>query len=270
LARKSLRPARTRRAGAARRPRATPLADGALVNLRGVNRSPDADPDDLVSIRLWAEGARVITVSFRSVFAVEDLRAVVEQGKVRDAGDLIAQLAEVLTGRLDTVIADLGEVVDGLEENIVEEDIADMRARIGRVRRTAIGLRRYISPQREALSALIAGRFPWLADDDRVFLGEAANRVTRMIEELDSVRERAAILNDQLTDIRAEKVAERTLVLSVASAVFLPLTFFTGLLGMNVSGIPASDSPYAFAAVALFCLALGAGLWTWLVRREIG
>ena len=39
------------------RPRTTPLADGALVNLRGVNRSPDADPDDLVSIRLWAERA---------------------------------------------------------------------------------------------------------------------------------------------------------------------------------------------------------------------
>lgn len=252
------------------RPRTTPLADGALVNLRGVNRSPDADPDDLVSIRLWAERDRVITVAFREVFAIDDLRAVVVGGRVYDAGDLIAQLAEVLTGRLDTVITDLGAVVDDLEERIVDEDVADMRARIGRVRRTAIGLRRYISPQREALSALIAGRFAWLADDDRVFLGEAANRVTRMIEELDSVRERAAILNDQLTDIRAEKVAERTLVLSVASAVFLPLTFVTGLLGMNVSGIPASESPYAFAAVVIACLALGAGLWTWLVRREIG
>ena len=67
-----------------------------------------------------------------------------------------------------------------------------------------------------------------------------------MIEDLDSVRERAIVLSEQLTDLRSEIIGQRSLVLSVVACIFLPLTVLTGLLGMNVGGIPYHDSPYAF------------------------
>ena len=250
------------------RPRATPLDDGVMVNLRGVNMSPDADPDDLVSIRLWAEAGRVITVSYRPMLALDDLVAAVEARKVKDPGDLIVHLAEVLTIRLEAPINELADTVDRLEEDVIEGERKSLRERIGRIRRTAIGLRRYISPQRDALSGLVLGRFDWLNDDDRVHLGEALNRVTRMVEELDSVRERGAVLTEQLADMRAESMNERNLVLTVAGTVFLPLTFLTGLFGMNVGGIPFGQHDIGFLVISAVSIVVGIALWLWLRRRD--
>ena len=79
-----------------------------------------------------------------------------------------------------------------------------------------------------------------------------------MAEELEAVRERSALLHEQLTDLRAEEIDQRSLLISVVAFIFLPLTFITGLLGMNVEGIP-----YAHRSLGL----LGRGR---LLRRSLG
>lgn len=247
------------------RPRATPIDDGVIVNLRGVNAMPDATPEDLVSIRCWAEAGRVVSLKYRPMSALADMRECMREGRVRDPGDFIAGLAEVLTMRLDPVIARLGDTLDDLEEDVFDGRL-QMRSALARVRRNAIELRRFIAPQREALARLSIATFAWLTDEDRMHLREAADRVTRMAEELDAVRERAGVLADQLTDLRAEQMNQRTLVLSVVASVFLPLTFLTGLLGMNVGGIPGSTSPVAFAAISVGCFVLGLALMLFFRR----
>lgn len=234
------------------RPRATFIDGGALVNLRGVNAQPDADPDDLVSIRVWAEAGRVVSANFRPMAALADLCRLAGCGRILDPGDFIAELAEQLTIRLDPVINDLSESVDTLEGDVDARLDPELRVRIGHVRRIAIQLRRYISPQRDALNRLAAEPLAWMTEADRIHIREAADRVIRMVEELDSIRERATVLVEQLMDRRAELTNQRTLVLSVVSSIFLPLTFFTGLLGMNVEGIPYAHHPYSFWVIVGF------------------
>ena len=55
------------------RPRTEPMAVGALVNLRGLGETPEDDPDALVSIRLWAQKGRVVSVCIRTPLALEPL-----------------------------------------------------------------------------------------------------------------------------------------------------------------------------------------------------
>ena len=150
------------------RPRALPLETGALVNLRGVGEG--GDPEDLVSIRLWAQAGRVISVAFRPLGALDDLSGAAEHGRVRDPGDLIAVLAEMLTARIDPVVFDLGDDLDALEEKVVAgraDRVADIREQIGRARLAAVQLRRYIAPQRDALMRLASDDFPFFEDSDR-------------------------------------------------------------------------------------------------------
>jgi zinc transporter len=70
--------------------------------------------------------------------------------------------------------------------------------------------------------------------------------VVRYIEDLDAIRERAQIIMDELANIIAEKLNRNMYVLSVIAAIFLPLGFLTGLLGINVGGIPGAENEYAF------------------------
>ena len=71
-------------------------------------------------------------------------------------------------------------------------------------RRSAI--RRFVAPDRDALVTLAQLDFDWLAEDDRLHIREAADRFARMTEELEAVRERAALLHEQLTDMRGELI----------------------------------------------------------------
>ena len=56
------------------------------------------------------------------------------------------------------------------------------------------------------------------------------------------------------------------LLLSIIAAIFLPLGFVTGLLGVNVAGIPGAAYPYAFGIVCLVLLGTGAGLF-WYFKK---
>jgi zinc transporter len=139
---------------------------------------------------------------------------------------------------------------------------------IARIRSQAIILRRFVAPDRDALAAMAQLEFDWIGKDDRLHLREAADRFARMAEELESVRERAALIHEQLTDLRAEMIDQRSLAIAVTAFIFLPLTFVTGLLGMNVEGIPGAKEPWAFWGVVGFCVVIGAVVMGWFGWKQ--
>lgn len=250
------------------RPRCTLMAHGALVNLRGLGSTEDGGGDPLVSIRLWAEHARVISVSYRPLAALEPVIRHMLAGEIRDPGDLIAALAQEITEVLDPEIADLGDRLDEIESALIGVAAAEVRHRVSEIRATAIGYRRFIAPQRQALERLSTADVSWLEPDDRLHLQEAADRCARMAEELEAVRERSALAHEELTDLRAEHMNRQALIISVVALVFLPLTFLTGLLGMNVDGIPYAHEPWAFWGVVGVCLAIAAGISSWFAATH--
>lgn len=252
---------------ASSRPRCTRFGEGLLLNLRGVNLNPGADPEDMVSVRLWIDGNRIVSVRRRKVMAVSDIRDAIDAGHgPATAGDFIADLASRLVERMEPVISDLDDAVDALEDSLVEGNRRSLRADLVALRRTAIGLRRYIAPQREATNRLLVEDVAWIEPRSRGRLREVADRVVRYVEDLDAARERASLTQEEMSARVAEEMNRNTYVLSIVAAIFLPLGLITGLLGINVGGIPGTEWHWAFATV---CGVLGilAVLEVWLFRR---
>jgi zinc transporter len=250
------------------RPRCTVHGDGVVLNLRGVNLLPGAEPEDMISVRLWIEGARIVGAGRRTLHAVEDMIEALARGQAPTSpGEFVARLALRLADRAEPAVADLNEELDDLEEATLEGDFsADVRRDLPRIRQRAIALRRFMVPQRDALTTMEIEELDWLAERDRSRLREAAERVTRLGEELDAIRDRAQVVHDQIMDERAEKMNRNMLILSVVTAVFLPLGLVTGLLGINVGGIPGEQSEIAFFVVCGLLVALAA-LQIYIVRR---
>lgn len=249
------------------RPRCQPLDDGVIINLRGLRAHPEEEGDELVSIRIWAERGRLVSVSYRRMAGLEQLRARMEKGDFLDPGDLIAALAVQISHQLDPVIADLGDAVDECELSLSSERF-QLRREIAQARSRAIGYRRFIVPQRQALESMALLELDWIEDEDRIHLREAADRFARMAEELEAVRERSALLHEQITDLRAEMIDRRSLIIAIVAMIFLPLTFVTGLFGMNVDGIPYAHHPMSFWVVTGFSLAVGAGVTIWFAAAR--
>jgi zinc transporter len=125
-----------------------------------------------------------------------------------------------------------------------------------------------MAPQREALGALSTAPSAFLSDTDRLKLREISDRITRYLEDLDALRERAGVTNDELSTRLAETMNQRMYILSVVAAVFLPLGLITGLLGVNVGGIPGTNNDWSFALLTLLLIGLGGGMVWWLRSRR--
>lgn len=239
------------------RPRCAPVADGLLISLRGVNSNPGADPEDMVSIRLFCTEQRVVSTRRRRLLTIQDLVEAFERGEgPRTTGELTAMLADRLIERMTGVITALDERIDELEEKIIEEAGQQTRGELLELRREVIMLRRYLAPQREAMNRLQMEKVAWLSEHDRLQVREAFDKITRYVEDLDSARDRAGVANEELTSRLAEQMNARMYVLSLIAGLFLPLGFLTGLLGINVGGIPLAESPWGFFEVVVFLLVL--------------
>jgi zinc transporter len=239
------------------RPRVTAFDDGLLIALRGVNLNPGADPEDMVSLRIWAEKNRIITTRRRKLLSVADLCSAIENGKgPRTSGEFLEEVADRLMVRMGGVVDELEDKVAELEEAVLTAESHELRPMLASIRRDAINLRRYMAPQREAIARLQSEKISWLAEEDRIRLRETYDRLTRYIEDLDAARERAAVTHEELVSRLSEQMNNRMYVLSIVAAIFLPLGFLTGLLGINVGGIPGSEYKAAFAIFCLLLMAL--------------
>jgi zinc transporter len=226
------------------RPRCEAVGDGAFLNLRGRSKEELDTSDLLASVRIWAVKGRVYSVTRKPLIAVAEVEKMVERHEVRDPGDLIAAFATAITTDLDPDVATLGDELDDCEEQLDANRVFELRRAVSKVRVAAIGYKRFLSPQRAALEK------------------------ARMAEELESIRERSALVHETLTDLRAEQIDNRSLIISIAAMVFLPLTFLTGLYGMNVKGLPYAEEPWAFDAIAGACVLIAVGVVAYFAMRH--
>jgi zinc transporter len=249
------------------RPRILEFEEGALLILRGVNLNKNSEPEDMISIRLWIDQHRIISVRRRKLKAVADIRERLEAGKgPKNSGDFINALTSRLFERMEPVFSGLDEDLDDVEERVMEEPDTKERQEISSIRKQAIMFRRYIAPQRDVIAHLRTSEQPWLDQMHKRRLQESYDRVVRYVEDLDTIRERAQIVKDELSNALADQMNKNMYVLSVIAAIFLPLGFLTGLLGINIAGIPGAENPYAFF---IFCgmLAGIVGLQTIIFKK---
>lgn len=251
------------------RPRCDRIEEGAIVNLRGPAAVETDNSDRLVSIRMWIRRGKVNSVTRRPLAATAAVTAQMEAGRILDPGDLVAAFARAISKQLDPEVAQLGDTLDDYESELDDSRaLYRLRSSIAKIRSDSIAYRRFVAPNRDALLTLAHLDFLWLAEEDRLHIREAADRFARMTEELEAVRERAALLHEQLTDLRGEQMETRALLISIVAFIFLPLTFLTGLLGMNVKGIPYAEAPWAFWGVVGVCVVTGALVLGWFMWRH--
>jgi zinc transporter len=250
------------------RPRVSDIDDGLLISLRGINLNPGSDPEDMVSLRIWIDKDRVISTGKRRLAAVEELSNDISLGKgPGNAGEFLVEISARLLAQMSLVIQEVEDDADSLEEDVLLSESQELRIRLGSLRRQVIELRRYIAPQRDAMAALQLKKISWLADDDKIRLREVSDHITRFVENLDSIRDRAAILHEEFVGRLSDSINQRIYILSVMASIFLPLSFLTGLLGINVGGIPGAGNEQAFIRFCLFLLVIVL-FQLWIFRRK--
>jgi zinc transporter len=239
------------------RPRSNIVSGGLLLVLRGVNTNPGENPEDMVSVRVWVDENRIISSRRRRLLSVIDVHKKVKAGEgPTTPAEFLAAIVERLAERIGGFVDSIEDRIDTAEDDIETASSASTRPQLSALRRQIAAVRRFLAPQRDALDRLNRHPVAFLSSADAQALREEADRITRYLEDLDLARERTVVLQEELLSKTAQEQNARMYVLSVVAAIFLPLTFVTGLLGMNVGGLPGIESPRGFvASVVIMCVA---------------
>lgn len=241
----------------ATRPRAFREGDTLVATLRGINFNPGAEPEDMVSMQMWSDGKRLITLRKDPLQTPRDTLAQIDAGHgPTDAGALITALTETMIARMNRSIVDMNDHIDRCEDADLEDDADEMLDNIATIRRNCLALKRHMGPQHVALEMISRDAPEWFDDHDRREIAETIARLGRYLDDIDVSKESAVVLMDELR-ARALARSDRTnYVLTVVAAIFLPLGFLTGLLGINVGGMPGVESGDAFWIVVGLCGAI--------------
>ena len=234
------------------RPRVDRLGSALLLILRGINLTPGDEPDDMVAMHTWAERHRVITLRRRRMMAGAEIRDLLEAGRgPRTTAEFLVTLVDRMAEPVAGVLGEIDEEVDRLHDEVLGGPGEQLREQLRDVRQKIIALRRYLAPQRDAMTRLLLDQPDWIDDLSRAYLREQADRYTRFVEDLDAARDRAGVAQDELNARIAEQMNRTMYLLTVVSALLLPPSLLTGLLGINVGGMPGVDSNIAFTLVAI-------------------
>lgn len=246
------------------RPRALTTPEGVLVILRGVNLNPGSNLEDMISIRVWARPDRVVSTGRRRLRSVQALEETPPDSGGEFICRLVAQLGDYMREAVDLLEAKLEDA----EDDVRDAGAVARNSPFTALRRQSARIRRYLGPQREALEQLARASHELFDDHQVAALREESNRLTLMLEDLDLVRERAMVAQEEFLGIVAHEQNSRMLLLSIVAAIFLPLSFLTGLMGMNVAGLPGMVDPSAFwVIVGLMALVAAAIMLVFRIKR---
>jgi len=252
------------------RPRVEIAPEELLLIVRGMNRIKGEKPENMISVRIMASKNMLITCQKKSLNSIKSLVEDMEQNNPpKSTGDFIVRLNERLVFNMSDVMEDIEEAAISMEELVMEENGNDdkSKAELYNLRRQIIQIKRFLIPQRDALNKLQIEKTSWMTSKQQLRLREVSDYLMRYLEMLEAARELASVSQETLINRSNEQINNRMYLLSIIAALFLPLSFFTGLLGVNLSGIPHAENHYAFSAFVVILLVVVAFQF-WFFRKN--
>jgi magnesium transporter len=191
-------------------------------------------------------------------------------GRVRRLGpDFLAySILDLVIDHYFLVLEKLGERVEGIEDTVLTRAGRETLGEIHRLKRDLLFMRRAVWPVKETITSLRHSDSPLLARATEPFLRDLQDHIEQVIEGLDAYH---ALLSDTLSvylSTQSNRTNTIMKVLAVFSAVFMPLTFITGIFGMNFRHMPALDWEWGFTATLAAMLSLGALMAFYFVRKR--
>jgi magnesium transporter len=174
------------------------------------------------------------------VFQTLHNRILTSKGRVRKMKSdyLVFAIIDIIIDHYFTLIEDLGESIEDTEEELIsspgqasQEAIYKIKRRLGYVKKT-------IWPAREVVNQLQRSDHPLIHDETRIYFRNNYDHTIQIIETLESLRDLTSGMMDLYLSTVSYKMNEIMKVLTIFSTIFIPLTFFAGVYGMNFKYLP--------------------------------
>jgi len=252
------------------RPKLDDYEDHMFLVYFGAEGEGGEEVEELVEVNAFLSGGFIITLHQRPCAALGFLQERLPRLDDPSEQFVIYRVLDALTDSFFPVLDDIGDRIDGLEAEILEQPTDEHLQRIFEIRRRLVAMRRVVSPQRDLLARGTDDilELPGLEHDTRNYFRDVYDHMLRISDLLDSYRDLLASSRDAYLSMVSNRLNAISKQLTVVATIFLPLAFVTGFFGQNFKWM--TDHIQSFAAFAIFGVGgmvfAGAALLIWFRR----
>ncbi len=168
---------------------------------------------------------------FRPVY--DRLRKIGNPIRNRGADYLLYALVDTVVDQAFPVLETLGEELEAIESDLIEQPERDTLTRIHHLRRELLLLRRTLWPQREVVNGLLRNEYQQMEERTLIYLRDCYDHSIQVLEMVESYREMVTGMLDVYLSNVSNRLNQTMRILTVIATIFIPLTFITGVYGMN-------------------------------------
>ena len=226
------------------------------------------EPSDISTLWIVVARSLVITARRSPLRSVDKLlEAVRAGGPLRSAAELLEHLLRAQADVLVEIVRGVTERIDRIEDELLSNRLDHKRARLGALRRLLVRLQRLLAPEPAALFRLLQHPPGWMVEVDVQDLRDASEEFSVVLRDMATLLERIKLLQEEVAAQVVEANNRNLFVLTIVTVLALPINIITGLLGMNVGGVPLAAHAHGFWFVVAIVVSFTA-VAGWLVFRS--
>ncbi|MCB9598153.1 MAG: magnesium/cobalt transporter CorA [Sandaracinaceae bacterium] len=178
------------------------------------------------------------------------------------------QIIDVLVDEYLPMMEKLDQEVDHIEERILADSSPDLLEHIFRMKHSLQRIRRVGLHQKALLLSLAEGKYPLIPEAVRPFFRDVYDHMVRVTDLNEVYRDLMDGSLDAYLGVQSHKLNEVMRVLTIFSTVMLPLTFITGLYGMNFDELPYMHQQWGFGGAVFIMVAVAVSMIFFFKRRR--
>ncbi|MFT9848415.1 magnesium/cobalt transporter CorA [Aneurinibacillus sp. REN35] len=202
----------------------------------------------------------IVTIHKRPLPSIGRIAAVSLQSKKymnRGPDFLLYSIVDGITDEYFPIMDRISVRIDELEDEIYEHQMKEITEEFLALKRTIILIRRVILPQKRIFATVNGVMLFEINEENIPFYIDLVDHLERIADSTETFRDLVNGALDTYYSIVSAKTTETMRILTIISTIMMPLTFITGLMGMNVP-LPGEDAPYSFwAMVAILFFVVG-------------
>lgn len=154
------------------------------------------------------------------------------------------------------IIEKIGERIERLEEQLIEDLETDSAKDIHTLKREVIYLRKQVWPIRDALNRLTKGEFDLVQDENYIYWSDIHDHIVQLLDTIDSYRDiLSGLLNLHMSTV-SNRMNEVMKLLTIMASIFIPITFIAGVYGMNFKNMPEIEWPWGYGFIWAVMIAI--------------
>jgi magnesium transporter len=248
------------------------LENGVFVVLKFINYDNKNKKISIDQVSIIYQGNMIL--SFQNtdfpIFNIIRERIMKASGRIRKmkADYLLYSLIDLIVDHYFTVLEEIDDDIEILEENLIMNPQSDLLQEIYRLKREIIVIRRAVWPMREAVSTLDRSENPIVRDTTHIFIRDLYDHTIQVIDTTETLRDMISSMLDIYLSSVSNKMNEVMKVLTIFAAIFIPLTFLAGVYGMNFHFMPELSFKFAYPIWWIFTIVVGILMIIYFKRKK--